>query len=213
MEEFHIFLRGLVDSDPEVVASLTHVATLVVNNGSGMHSTGFAGLPAPCAAFPTITGRKWPRSSSFSAVACSGGDWLGLLVTMHFALCSLACRPFWVDEGVAALVVVSGSGLRFPGFAGLTSRYVHDVCRQEVAVLVVDYGSGMLFLVLLVFVHLYCVPDDCRQALLVQTCDVEQIVASSHRSWRKTCVSSGGPALGQGRSLSLLCNDRCLGFD
>ena len=34
LEEFHIFLRGLVDSDPEVVASLSHVATLVVNNGS-----------------------------------------------------------------------------------------------------------------------------------------------------------------------------------
>ena len=36
-----------------------------------------------------------------------------------------------------------------------------------------------------------------RQALLVQTCDVEQIVASCHRSWRKTCVSSRGPAVGQ----------------
>ena len=119
LEEFHIFLRGLVDSDPEVVASLTHVTTLVVNNGSGMHSIGFAGFPAPCAAYPTITGRKWPRSSSFSTVACSGGDWLRLLVTMHFALCSFACRPFWVEEGVAALVVVSGSSLRFPGFAGL----------------------------------------------------------------------------------------------
>ena len=46
-----------------------------------------------------VTGRKWPRSSSFSAVACSGGDWLGLLVTMHFALRSLACRPFWVEGG------------------------------------------------------------------------------------------------------------------
>ena len=33
-----------------------------------------------------------------------------------------------------------------------------------------------------------------RQALLVQTCDVEQIVASCHRSWRK--FLSGGPALG-----------------
>ena len=43
-----------------------------------------------------------------------------------------------------------------------------------------------------------------RQALLVLTCDVEQIVASCHRSWRKTCVSSGGPALGQG-----CCHDRC----
>ena len=43
-----------------------------------------------------------------------------------------------------------------------------------------------------------------RQALLVLTCDVEQIVSSCHRSWRKTCVSSGGPALGQG-----CCHDRC----
>ena len=106
LEEFgriHIFLRGLVDSDPEVVASLTHVTTVVFHNGSGMHSTGFSGFPAPCAAYPTITGRKWPRSSSFSTVACSGGDWLRLLVTMHFALCSFACRPFWVEEGVAAL--------------------------------------------------------------------------------------------------------------
>ena len=76
LEEFHIFLRGLVDSDPEVVASLSlcgharrlrrqwhafywfcwswyilryvpdvcrhEVAALVVYNGSGMHSTGFA---------------------------------------------------------------------------------------------------------------------------------------------------------------------------
>ena len=38
---------------------------------------------------------------------------------MHFALCSLACRPFLVEEEVAALVVVSDSGMRFPGFAGL----------------------------------------------------------------------------------------------
>ena len=34
LEEFPIFLRGLVDSDPEVVVSLSHVAALVVNNGS-----------------------------------------------------------------------------------------------------------------------------------------------------------------------------------
>ena len=119
LEEFHIFLRGLVDSDPEVVASLSHVAALVFHYGSGMHSTGFAGLDAPCAVFRAFAGRKWPHSSSFSAVACSCGDWLGLLVTMHFALCSLACRPCWVEEGVAALVVVSGSGTHFPGFAGL----------------------------------------------------------------------------------------------
>ena len=60
-----------------------------------------------------------PRSSSFSAVACSGGDWLILLVTMHFALCSLACRPFWVEEGVATHVVDHGSGLFSTGFAGI----------------------------------------------------------------------------------------------
>ena len=57
LEEFHIFLRGLVDSDPEVVASLSYVATLAVNNGSGMHSTGFAVLDAPRVAFPTTAGR------------------------------------------------------------------------------------------------------------------------------------------------------------
>ena len=82
-----------------------HVATLSL-----------AGLPAP-----QLRSRRLPagsgRSSSFSAVACSGGDWLILLVTMHFALCSLACRPFWVEEGVAALVVVSGSDMN--GLAGI----------------------------------------------------------------------------------------------
>ena len=36
---------------------------------------------------------------------------LGLLVTMHFALCSLACRPFRVEEEVAVLVVVFGGGM------------------------------------------------------------------------------------------------------
>ena len=41
---------------------------------------------------------------------------LGLLVTMHFALCSLACRPFRVEELVAALVVDLDSGMC--GFAG-----------------------------------------------------------------------------------------------
>ena len=56
LEEFHIFLRGLVDSDLEVVASLSNVATLVVNNGSGLFSNGIAGLDAP-RAIPTFAGR------------------------------------------------------------------------------------------------------------------------------------------------------------
>ena len=61
------FLRGLVDSDPEVVASLSHVATLVVNSGSGMHSAGFAGKSAPRAAFPMIAGRPcWFRFATWS---------------------------------------------------------------------------------------------------------------------------------------------------
>ena len=85
LEEFHLFLRGLVDSDPEVVASLSHVATLVVNNGSGMHSTGFAGLGTLRAVFPTFASRKWSRSSSTTAVACI---LLVLLVNLHLELCS-----------------------------------------------------------------------------------------------------------------------------
>ena len=88
--------------------------------------SGLAGPPAP-----QLRSRRLPagsgRSLSFSAVACSGGDWLILLVTMHFALCSLACRPFWVEEVVDALVVVSGSDMTmvfapramFPTIAGV----------------------------------------------------------------------------------------------
>ena len=51
---------------------------------------------------------------------------------MHFALCSLACRPFWVEDGVAALVVVSGSGMHFHGFAGIFAprACVPDDCRS-----------------------------------------------------------------------------------
>ena len=101
LKEFHDFLRDWIDSVPEFDSPRI----------------------SPCghapAAFPTIAGRKWLRSSSFSAVACSGGDWLILLVTMHFALCSLACRPFWVEEEVATHVVDHGSGLFSTGFAGI----------------------------------------------------------------------------------------------
>ena len=59
-EEFRNFLRGLVDSDNGVVASLSHVATLVVNNGGGMHSSGFAGLGALRAMFRArLPQRQW----------------------------------------------------------------------------------------------------------------------------------------------------------
>ena len=174
------------------------------------------------AAFPTIAGRKWPRSSSFLAVACSGIDWLGLLVTMHFALCSLACRPSVVEEKVAALVVVSGSGLCFPGFAGLDASGAKFPtfagrklpCSSSIMAVV------CVILVLRVFMHLGCVPDDCRQVqlwLLPQImeivkvirdvdqivascreivevsccCDVEQILASCHRSLEIVEVTAG----------------------
>ena len=38
------------------ILAASFVATLVVNNGSGMHSIGFAGIFAPRAMFPTIAG-------------------------------------------------------------------------------------------------------------------------------------------------------------
>ena len=54
------FLRKLVHSAPEVnsrpalLFSGVEVATLVVDSGSGLFSTGFAGIDAPRAVFPTI---------------------------------------------------------------------------------------------------------------------------------------------------------------
>ena len=83
-------------------------------------------------------------------MACSGGDWLGLLVTIHFALCSLACRPFGDEEGVAALVVVSGSGMHSNGFAGIfapramfpTIAGVPQIQEQIVEVVLHSTGAG-----------------------------------------------------------------------
>ena len=43
------------------------VAALVVSNGSGMHSTGYAVL-VHLPYVPMFAGRKWPRSSSIMAV-------------------------------------------------------------------------------------------------------------------------------------------------
>ena len=81
----------------------------------------------------------------------------------------------------------------------ITSRCVPDVCQQEVATLVVNNGSGTSLLVLLVFMHLGCVPGDCRQVQLwlmplimqkivwvIQLARCGAIVASCHRSWGKS---------------------------
>ena len=81
LEEFHTSLCGLADSDPEVCLSL-FVAVLVDNNGSGMHSSGFAGLHAPRAMFLTFAG----RSAALVVNSGSGMLLLVLLVFSHFAL-------------------------------------------------------------------------------------------------------------------------------
>ena len=70
--------------------------------GSGTFVAGFARYDASPAVFVLLVGRpavpgimvfvvsrKWPRSSSTTAVVCS---MLVLLVTIHFVLCSLVCR-------------------------------------------------------------------------------------------------------------------------
>ena len=52
-----IFLRDWVDSAPEVdsrPALLPQVVPHIVDNGSGVFHTGFAGIHAPRAVFPTI---------------------------------------------------------------------------------------------------------------------------------------------------------------
>ena len=51
------------------------IATLVVNNGSGMHSSGFAGIFAPRAMFPTIAGVPQIQEQIVEVVLHStGGD-------------------------------------------------------------------------------------------------------------------------------------------
>ena len=53
-----------------------------------MFTAGIAGDDADYAVFLSVVGRPWSRSSS-TKLACFS---LVLLVTMHFALCSLRCR-------------------------------------------------------------------------------------------------------------------------
>ena len=72
LEEFHDFLRERVDSDSEVdyVLLFSGVATLVVNNGSGMCCTGFAGFCVPRAVFPTLVGLLKERSIHSRCLGC-----------------------------------------------------------------------------------------------------------------------------------------------
>ena len=101
----------------------------------------------------------------------------------------------WVEEGVAALVVVSGSGLRFPAFAGLDAprdmftTFAGGKWPRSSSIMAV----ARVFLVLLVFMHICCVPDDCRQALFR--------LATWNRSWHRATYHGGKHAFPLGVQL------------
>ena len=118
--------------DPEVDSrrfSCVHcqeeVAALVVDDGSGMRFPGFAGSDAPHAVFPSIVGRKWPRSSSTMAVACI---LLVLLVFLHLALCSRRWPPGQHGHGEKC----AQSMLQLSSFTGNSGHYFYAplvLCR------------------------------------------------------------------------------------
>ena len=121
--EFLIFLRRLLDSDPEIVASFS-LCGHARRQQRQWHAFSWFGWS--WCYVPDVRRQKWPRSWSTTAVALF--SWF----------CLSSC----------------------------TSRCAQEVCRQDVATLVVNNGSGTILLVLLVFIHLGCVPDDCWQVQL-----------------------------------------------
>ena len=120
LEEFHDFLREGVRSDPEVdyVLLFSDVATLVVNNGSGRYCTGFAGIDAPRAVFPTLVGMLRRRSMHSRYASAAEQFYLEIWTVFLQAPCILqsfsAVRILgeWIFWSSRALTAVSARGLR-----------------------------------------------------------------------------------------------------
>ena len=91
MGEFQFFPRDGVDSAPEVDSRLlfSEVAARIVDNGSGMCCTGFAGIDAPRAVFPTIA-LSWHGEVCTVDASAAGQFFLGNLNKISMSLLYLA---------------------------------------------------------------------------------------------------------------------------
>ena len=96
--------------------SLSEVATLVVNSGSGLFSTGFAGENAPRAVFRTIAFTQNGEVCTVFASADyfrwkSGHYFSEPLVLQYFQLCAVSAGDFLGALDDEELFVVEGSGV------------------------------------------------------------------------------------------------------
>ena len=142
-EEFQVFLPDGVDSAPEVDSRLlfSEVAAHIVDNSSGMYCTGFAGIDAPPAVFPTIA-LSWHGEVCTVDASAAGQFFLVNLDNISMSLLYLA--DFFSSLDVARVdflgalddeefFVVEGSG--GGGVAGSLDSQV--TCHQLVSVTVV----------------------------------------------------------------------------
>ena len=122
LEEILGFLREWVHSAPEVnsrpalLFSGVEVATLVVDPGSGLFSTGFAGIDAPRAVSPTIAFTQNGEVCTVYASADyfpwkSGHYFYEHLVLQYFQLCAVSASDFLGALDDEEFFVVEGSGV------------------------------------------------------------------------------------------------------